>query len=155
MKYKTITSLLAVVVIGNLTACSSFYSITNPQKDMAQFLIPGVKEREPQYRMKAEEFVKYAQAGNAEDMIRICSPETVKNNNGAAVLKSKFEEKIIPKFLNSEVEWKGRGKIGYDEDYDVCLAFKGVATRGEDVFKFSVSVFEEDNELVVVYLSAR
>jgi len=147
-------SLYMLSIVAFLNGCT-FYSITNPQKDMAQFLIPGVKERESEYKAKAEEFVRYAQSGDADSMVKITSPLTIQKNDGPTVLKSKFEEKIIPKFLGIDVKWKGQGKIGYGEDYDVGFAFEGDAICGEKAYKFSVYVYEEHEELVVVFMRER
>ena len=135
---------MTIVVLFN--GCA-FDSITNPQKDMARFLVPGVKAEEPSYKRKAVEFVEYAEEGDLQSMLRITSPQATRDNGGPEALKTIFEEIIIPKFIDSEVTWKGGAKAAYDKDYDVGLGFKGIATKEGQTYKFMLYVFEENGEL--------
>ena len=142
---------VSIILFGLMCSCYMF----NDQYRMAQFFVADVKEKEPEYRVKAEEFVGLAQARDSKRMVKISSPTTVKNNGGADILESKFKEKIIPKFINTEVKWKGKGNICYDEEYNVGLAFKGDAIGENNTYKFAVSVFEENKQLVIVFMRER
>lgn len=124
------------------------------------FAMPtGLIERESEYRAKAEEFVRYSQAGDAESMVQITSPQIVQNYGGPETLKLSFEENIIPKFIDSEVKWKWdkAGQIGYDDDYNVGFWFQGYAGRGigaeKEVYYFDIFVLEENNEWVIVSIT--
>ncbi len=62
-KYYPIIGILVLLLQG----CMS------PQRDLARFMVPGPDE-EPVYKEKAEEFIRYVQAGDVQQMLRNDQP---------------------------------------------------------------------------------
>ncbi len=114
----------------------------------------GIKpEDEPDYRAKAMEFVRYAQAGNVDEMLKITSPQSYASQTNS--LRSLYAGQVIPLFKHTDVTWNARCWSDKDEQKNVVLRFIGTAHgattfSGATTYSFDVAVAKENGVLYVV-----
>ena len=104
-------------------------------------------DNESGYQEKAMEFVRYAQAGDVQQMLRITSPLSHATQTDS--MRSLYANEVIPQFQGTEVAWESHGEYSHDEKYNPGLMFLGTA-RGKKTFSFIVTVAKEDGTLVVL-----
>ena len=122
-----------------------FQGCYSGQRDMARFLVPAPEE-EPPYREKAEEFIRYAQAGNVEKMLEMTSPLSYATQSDS--LRTVYGQQVVPQFAGATVTWAAHGKGNIDEFNNAGLLFVGTA-HGKTTFSFDVVVMKENGKLVI------
>lgn len=122
-------------------------SCANPRVDLARMESIGVKSDETKYRQEARRFIKLAQVGDLNGLIRLTSPLTL-SSQGRQKIVENYVNELIPTFRNSRVEWHSGGTIIYDLNYNVGLEFSGVV-HGSKPSPFYVSLFKEDGKIVI------
>jgi len=118
----------------------------NPKRDFAIFGRP-TEEEEPAYREKAMEFVRYAQAGDVQQMLAITSPLSHATQTDS--VRSLYADQVVPQFNGAQVTWEQRVKHSRDEEYNPGLRILGTA-RGKKTFRFTVTVAKEEGTLFVI-----
>lgn len=136
-KYYPIIGILVLLLQG----CMS------PQRDLARFMVPGPDE-EPVYKEKAEEFIRYAQAGDVQQMLAMTSPQSHATDSGFTVSKI-YAEQVVPQFEGTVVTWEPHGRGDIDEQNNAGLMFTGTA-HGKKTFSFDIVVMKENGKLVVI-----
>jgi hypothetical protein len=116
------------------------------QRDMARFMVPRPEE-EPPYREKAEEFVRYAQAGDVDKMLAITSTDSYATQSDS--VRTVYAQQVVPQFAGSIVTWEPHGHGNIDEHNNAGLMFTGTA-RGTKTFTFDIIVMKEEGKLVVI-----
>ena len=129
-----------VVVLLLLQGCYS------GQRDMARFMVPRPEE-EPPYREKAEEFVRYAQAGDVDKMLAITSTDSFATQSDS--VRTIYAQQVVPQFAGSIVTWDAHSHGNIDEHNNAGLMFTGTA-RGTKSFRFDIAVMKEDGKFVVI-----
>jgi hypothetical protein len=129
-----------VVIVLLLQGC------VTGQRDMARFLIPRPEE-EPAYREKAEEFVRYAQAGNVEKMLGMTSTLSFATQSDS--VRTIYAQQVVPQFAGTVVTWDAHSTGNIDEHNNAGLLFKGTA-HGKTTFSFDVIVMKENGKLVII-----
>jgi hypothetical protein len=132
--------LLFTVLFLLLQGCMS------PQRDLARFASPDPAE-EPAYKAKAEEFVRYAQAGEVDKMLGITSTLSFATQNDS--VRTVYAQQVVPQFAGTVVTWNTRGKGIVDEKNNVGLLFTGTA-HGQTTFSFDIEVMKENGKLVII-----
>ena len=127
-----------------LQACSS-----DPRRDLAKFKVDDVRREEAGYRAAAMEFVKAAQAGNVEDMLRVTSALTL-TNSGAAVVRTVYVEQVVPQLKGAEVRWDSRGDVLLDDTYNVGFQFSGKVTSDDKSFPIYIIIMKESGRFAVI-----
>ena len=107
----------------------------------------AVKRDETEYRQASRRFIKLAQAGDLNGLIRLTSPQTIRSHGSAKVAEN-YEKKLIPVFKESRIEWFLASKIIYDSDYNVGLEYSGLV-HGIEPTAFYISIFKEDGKIVI------
>jgi hypothetical protein len=120
------------------------------QRDMARFLVPRPEE-EPPYREKAEEFIRYAQAGDVAKMLEITSTHSYATQTDS--VRTIYALQVVPKFAGTTVTWAVHGRGNIDENNNAGLLFVGTA-HGKTTFSFDVVVMKEDGKLVIINIGA-
>jgi len=116
------------------------------QRDMARFMVPRPEEERP-YREKAEEFIRYAQAGNVDKMLEITSPLSFATQSDS--VRTIYAQQVVPQFAGSTVTWAAHGRGNIDEHNNAGLLFVGTA-HGKTAFSFDVVVAKENGKLVII-----
>ena len=116
------------------------------QRDMARFMVP-LPEEEPPYREKAEEFVRYAQAGDVDKMLAITSTESFATQSDS--VRTIYAQQVVPQFAGTTVTWDAHSHGNIDEHNNAGLMFTGTA-RGKATFMFDIAVMKENGKLVVM-----
>jgi len=123
-----------------------FQGCYSGQRDMARFLVPRPEE-EPPYREKAEEFIRYAQAGNVEKMLEMTSPLSFATQSDS--IRTIYAQQVVPQFAGTTVTWAAHGQGNIDEHNNAGLLFVGTA-HGKTTFSFDVVVMKENGKLVII-----
>jgi len=123
-----------------------FQGCYSGQRDMARFLVPAPEE-EPPYREKAEEFVRYAQAGDVDKMLAITSTDSFATQSDS--VRTIYAQQVVPQFAGSIVTWDAHSHGNIDEHNNAGLMFTGTA-RGTKSFRFDIAVMKEDGKFVVI-----
>jgi hypothetical protein len=113
---------------------------------LERFFVPS-QDEETSYREKATEFIKYAQAGDVQQMIAITSPHTYATDTGSSV-HTIYAEDVAPQFHEAVVTWDTQNTPCTDEQNNVGFIFTGTA-RGKKTFSFDVIVYKENGRLVI------
>ena len=116
--------------------------------DAARMLAIDVVNHEADYRQEARRFVRLAQAGDLNGMLRLTSSQTVAAHGKQALLEN-YKNKLIPAFHNSRIEWSSTAKVIYELDYNPGLEFSGVV-HGSTTTPFYLSLFKENGKIVLV-----
>lgn len=119
----------------------------DPRVDLARMESIGVRSDETKYRQEARRYIRLAQAGDLDGLIRLTSPLTL-SSQGRQKIVENYRNELIPTFRNSRVEWHSGGTIVYDLSYNVGLQFSGVV-HGSRPSPFYVSLFKEDGKIVI------
>lgn len=98
------------------------------------------------YREKAVEFIRYAQAGDVQQMLGITSDLSRATQSDS--VHTVYAEQVIPQFQGSTVTWNDESTPTVDEQENIGLVFTGTA-QGEKTFSFDVAVYKEKGTLVV------
>jgi hypothetical protein len=122
----------------------------SPQSDTAQFIATAGNLDQQAYREKAAEFIRYAQAGDADQMLRITSKLSYATQSDS--VRVVYTKQVIPAFRGTVVTWRSRGIACMDENGNVGFTFVGTA-HGEKTHSFNIVVYEESGALVVANLS--
>jgi hypothetical protein len=152
--------LFKVFLIGTLGLAGCRSGITNipvaPDSETGQAIRKmdymaahgGLKpEDEATYRAKAVEFIRYAQAGDVEQMLKITSLLSYATQTNS--LRSLYAEQVVPQFTHTEVTWEAHGKPNIDEQKNIGLVFTGTA-QGATTFSFDVAVAKENGMIVIL-----
>ena len=119
----------------------------DPRKDLARFQAVSVEADKAEYFRQAQRFVKSAQTGDVEELMRLTSPLRLKLK-GTRETRHNYKTELIPAFRNSRVEWVSDGKIIFDSNYNPGLDFAGMI-HGSDTTPFYISLLKEDGKIVV------
>lgn len=125
-----------------LPGCAS-----NPRRSYARQHRPSAKE-EPGYRAKAEEFVRYAQAGDVEQMLKLTS--VLSRPVLTSSTRALYRDQVVPAFRDTTVTWSSGSKPELDERNNVGLIFSGKAQGPIETFHFNVAVMKENSALVII-----
>lgn len=98
------------------------------------------------YQSKAAEFVRYAQAGNVQQMMEITSSLTRATQSGS--VRTVYADQVVPQFQGAKVTWNFRSIPNIDEKNNVGLLVTGTA-QGKSTFSFDLAVFKENGKFVV------
>ena len=104
------------------------------------------QEEESTCRKKAMEFVRYAQAGDVQQMLAISSPLSYATQTDS--LRTVYAESVVPQFRGAVVTWGARDVPISDENNNVGIAFIGNA-QGTKIFSFDVGVYKENGRFVI------
>jgi hypothetical protein len=118
----------------------------DPRRDSDLFMVPW--KEAPIYREKAMELIRYAQAGDVEQMIRITSrlSKTAQEDS----MRSFYTNDVIPQFQGTTVTLNHQIDQNFDKELQhPYLTFSGTAV-GTKTFLFSVSVEKENGILVII-----
>ncbi len=96
------------------------------------------------YREKAMEFIRYAQAGDVQQMLAITSPISLVKEDERKV----YADQVVPQFQGAVVKWESLSTPTFDERKNIGLVFTGTAS-GKKTFAFGLVVFRENGKLVV------
>ena len=127
-----------------LVITALFSGCMSPERDLARFSVPGPDE-EPAYRAKAEEFVRYAQAGEVDKMLAITSALTFASQSDS--LHTLYAQQVVPQFEGTVVTWNTQSKGDMDEKNNMGLMFTGTA-QGKKKFSFDIGVMKENGKVV-------
>lgn len=119
----------------------------NPRSSYVRQHRPSAKE-ESSYRAKAEEFVRYAQAGDVEQMLKLTS--TFSHPVLSSSTRTVYADQVVPAFRDTTVTWSSSSKPELDERNNVGLIFSGKARGPVDTFHFNVAVMKENGALVII-----
>jgi hypothetical protein len=103
-------------------------------------------EDEVGYRAKAAEFIRYAQTGDVQQMLRITS--SLSHATESDSVRTVYAEQVVPQFQDATMTWNDESTPTIDEKKNVGLVFTGTA-QGKKTFSFGVVVYKENGELVV------
>jgi len=118
----------------------------NPERTITACSRAPFASEEPSYREKAMEFIRYAQAGDVEQMLRITSPLT--HATQVDSMRTLYATQVVPQFQGTTVTWYSRSIPILDENNNGGLTFTGTA-RGKKKFSFDIAVYRENGTLVV------
>src|SRR5262249_34252907 len=108
----------------------------------------GLKpEDEASYRETAMQFIRYAQAGDVQQMLAMTSPQRYATDSGSSVRKI-YAEQVVPQFQGAVVTWNSKSGLCTDEQKHPGLMFTGTA-HAKKTFSFDVAVYKENDKLVV------
>ena len=111
---------------------------TDPRKDLAQFKVAGVKERETEYKNVATAYVKACKEKDWNTIKYYTSPLTIQNVS-EGTLKEILIEQLSPLLNDGTIAWRKWNEVGLDENYNVGLTFSFKC----DGRTFYIDVFEE------------
>lgn len=111
------------------------------------------QDEEINYRNKAMEFIRYAQAGDVQQMLADTSPLSYASDNGTTILKI-YADEVVPQFQNAIVTWNARSVPNVDEKNNVGLVITGTA-QGKKTFSFDIAVSYENGKFVVANIRKR
>ena len=119
--------------------------------DAAHTIAEGVEillgpYEESSYREKALEFIRFAQAGDVQQMLAMTSPLSYARESDS--VQTIYAEQVVPEFQGTVVTWESRSMPGTDERTNVGFVFTGTA-RGKKRFSFEIVVYKESGKLVV------
>lgn len=135
---------ISLLITLLLPACS-----TDPRRDLAKFKVDDVRREEAGYRAAAMEFVKAAQDGKVEDMLRLTSALTL-TNSGAAVVRTVYVEQVVPQLKGAEVRWDSGGEVLLDDTYNVGFQFSGKVIRADKSFPIYIIIMKEGGKFAVI-----
>src|SRR5690242_17122297 len=117
--------LYALLLIAGLFASGCTFLHT--RADLARFApyAAPTAEEEASSREIAMKFIRYAQAGDVEQMLRITSP--LSHTKAADAIRALYTEQVIPQFKDTVVTWKPHGKRSHDENNNPGITFSGDA----------------------------
>ena len=157
IKYSLLSISFLLSVISGLVGCQS--GMTNiavsPDSEMGQSISRmdyraahgGIKpEDEANYRAKAMEFIRCAQAGDVTQMLSITSLLTHATESDS--MRTVYAQQVVPQFQGTIVKWNTKSETCIDEQNHTGLMFTGTA-RGKKTFSFDVGIYEESGQLVV------
>jgi len=98
------------------------------------------------HREKAMEFIRYAQAGEIQQMLAITSPLTHATETDS--VHSLYADQVVPQFQRRSVIWGSRSTPIIDEKKNVGLMVTGTA-QGTNTYSFDVAVYKENGKFVV------
>jgi len=98
------------------------------------------------YRNKAMEFIRYAQADDVQQMLAIKSPLSRATETDS--MYSLYADQVVPQFQDVVVTWDARSVPIVDEKNNVGLMITGT-TRGKKSFSFDLAVYKENGKFVV------
>ena len=98
------------------------------------------------YGAKAAEFIRYAQAGDVQQMLKVTS--SLSHATESDSVRTVYAEQVVPQFQDATVIWNSEGTPTIDEKKNVGLVFTGTA-QGKKTFSFDVAVYKENGELVI------
>ena len=131
--------LIAMSMLWILTSCSS---------------IPGemhrmsVEQNQDLFRSRAIEFVRGAQKGDVEKMLRYTSSKTLRNS-GLDEVRRIYLNEVIPAFAGGSIKWSQSGVVSRDLSGNAGYRFDGCVS-GKNHFCFEIFVFGEGGELMIV-----
>lgn len=140
MKYFIATASLGLSILL-ICGCA------NPRVDLARMESIEVKSDEIKYRQESQRFIKLAQVGDLNGLIRLTSPRTL-HSQGRGEVAENYEKKLIPAFKKSRIAWHSGSTIIYDSNYNVGLEFSGIV-YGINSTPFYISIFKEDEKIVI------
>ena len=114
----------------------------------------GIKpEDELDYRAKAMEFIRYAQAGNVDEMLKITSSQSYASQTNS--LSNLYAGQVVPQFKHTDVTWDAHCRPNKDEHNNVGLVFTGTAHgattfSGATTYTFDVAVAKENGILFII-----
>ena len=91
-------------------AISLISSCADPRVDLARMESIEVKSDEAKYRGQARRFIRLAQVGDLNRLIRLTSPLTLISHGRHKVLEN-YENELIPTFRNRNIPRSGRWPI--------------------------------------------
>lgn len=103
-------------------------------------------DEELNYRNKAAEFIRDAQAGDVQQMLEITS--SLSHATESDSLHTVYAKQVIPQFRGRTVIWSAHDIPIIDENRNIGLAFTGNA-EGTNKFSFDVAVYKENGKFVV------
>jgi hypothetical protein len=98
------------------------------------------------YGAKAAEFIRYAQAGDVQQMLKVTSSLTHATETDS--VRTVYAEQVVPQFQDATVTWNSESTPTIDEKKHVGLVFTGTA-QGKKTFSFDVAVYKENGDLVI------
>lgn len=113
----------------------------------------GIKpEDEPGYRETAMQFIRYAQAGDVQQMLAMTSPRTFATQSDS--VRTVYADQVVPQLQGATITWAPRAGFCTDEQRNPGLMFTGTV-HGKKTYSFDVAVYKEDGKLVVANIRAR
>ena len=113
----------------------------------------GLKpEDELSYRETAMQFIRYAQAGDVEQMLAMSSTQTYATQTDS--VRTVYAEQVVPQFQGVTVTWAPQGAFCTDEQRNAGMMFTGTV-HGRKTYSFDVAVYKENGKLVVANIRAR
>lgn len=150
-------AILMTGLLWGLTGCQS--GVTNipvsPDSETGQAIRRmdymaahgGLKpEDEPGYRETAMQFIRYAQAGDVQQMLAMTSAHSYATQSDS--VRKVYAEQVVPQFQGTTVTWASKGAFCRDEQNNPGLMFTGTA-HGNKTHSFDVVIYKEDGKLVV------
>jgi len=98
------------------------------------------------YQSKAAEFIRYAQAGDVQQMLAITSSLTRATQSDS--IRTVYADQVVPQFQGTTVTWNSRSVPNVDEKNNVGLIITGTA-QGKTTFSFDLALFKENGKFVV------
>lgn len=98
------------------------------------------------HREKAMEFIRYAQAGEVQQMLAITSPLTHATETDS--VHSLYADQVVPQFQRRSVTWESRSTPIIDEKKNVGLMVTGTA-QGTNTYSFDIAVYKENGKFMV------
>ena len=124
---------------------AAFCGCADNHSNLARTLM--VQKNEELFRQRAVEFIRYAQSGDVDNLIKFTSPLTLKNSGNSHV-REVYSEQVVPAFRGTVVTWNKSGVLSKDEFRNTGFTFSGRAIKGASRV-FYIDVFGEDGELFV------
>lgn len=103
-------------------------------------------DEEANYREKAAEFIRYAQADDVQQMLAVTSSRSHATQSDS--VRTVYAEQVVPQFQEVTVTWDAQGMPITDETKNVGLKFVGTV-HGKKTYSFEVAVYKENGKLVV------
>lgn len=112
----------------------------------------GLKpEDEPAYRETAMQFIRYAQAGDVQQMLAITSSQSFATQSDS--VRTVYADQVVPHFQGVTVTWASKSAFITDEQRNPGLMFTGTV-HGKKTYSFDVAVYKENGKLVVANIRA-
>ncbi|MEO8614016.1 MAG: hypothetical protein ABI600_02660 [Luteolibacter sp.] len=132
-------TVIATAWVAMFVSCADYHS------NLARTLM--VHQNEELFRQRAVEFIRFAQRGDVDNLMKFTSRLTLKNS-GSNHVRKVYLEQVVPAFRGAVINWNKKGEICEDEFRNAGFTFSGLAHK-EASKSFYLDVFGEGGELVI------